>query len=301
MKRIFHKAVVTGGRGFLGRHLVQRLLAEQMNVIAVDRRPFYDMPCTTLVCDLRKKGCLDGILDESTVVFHCAGTADVTASIEDPRADFENNCVSLFEILESARKARSRVLFTSTASIFDPQSPSPLSEKTLVRPSSPYGAAKLACEGYCVAYARSYDMDVRVARLFSVYGVGMRRFAIHDIIQRLLKNPKELTVFGDGQQVRDYLYVDDAVEGLMTIALKGSRGEDYNLASGDPVVIVHLARMIADVMGCVDVKIIARGEAQPGIVPRFYGDISKIRSIGFQPQVSLRDGLQRTIDWLKTT
>ena len=152
-----------------------------------------------------------------------------------PRRDFENTFRGVFEVLEAARQANCRVIFPSTASIFDASNSLPLQERAFPRPTSPYAAGKLGGEAYCHAYHRSFGLDVRIARLFSVYGAGMYRFAIHDIIRKIQANPKEIQILGDGNQIRDYLYVDDAVRGLEMIATEAEPGEEYNLASGIPV------------------------------------------------------------------
>jgi UDP-glucose 4-epimerase len=190
------------------------------------------------------------------------------------------------------------VIFPSTASVFDTSQPLPLDERARTRPTSPYAAAKLAGEAYCHAYHRSYGTDVRIARLFSVYGIGMRRFAIHDLIRKIQRDPRRVELLGDGCQLRDYLYVDDAVGGLMTVAERGAAGEDYNVASGEPVKLLDLARMIGAVMGHPGIDVRPTGQSFPGDTPRWYGDVSKMRALGFAPQVSLAEGLARTVAWM---
>jgi nucleoside-diphosphate-sugar epimerase len=216
-----------------------------------------------------------------------------------PRRDFENTFRGVFEVLEAARQANCRVIFPSTASIFDASNSLPLQERAFPRPTSPYAAGKLGGEAYCHAYHRSYGLDVRIARLFSVYGAGMYRFAIHDIIRKIQANPEEIQILGDGNQIRDYLYVDDAVRGLEMIATEAEPGEEYNLASGLPVRILDLTRTIAELMGCPDIRILPTGRSFPGDTHRWFADISKIRGLGFEPEVDLRGGLQRTIAWLR--
>jgi nucleoside-diphosphate-sugar epimerase len=174
----------------------------------------------------------------------------------------------------------------------------PLCETAYVRPTSPYAAGKVAGEAYCAAYHRSYNIDVRVARLFSVYGIGMTKFVIHDLIRKIQRNPRRIEIRGDGEQIRDYLYIDDAVRGLVHIAEHGEAGQDYNLASGVPVRLLDLALQIAALMGYPEIEIVPTGELSPGDVPKWYADISKIRRIGFTPQVSFDEGLLRTIRYL---
>jgi UDP-glucose 4-epimerase len=292
------RAVVTGSSGFIGQALLRRLQQSGTDVLAIDLHPCPVEAVRSLVADVGEQGVLDAHLTSATVVFHMAAHADVAGSVADPRRDFENTFRPLFEVLESARRAGARVVFPSTASVFDLGAPMPLAETARKRPSSPYGAAKLAGEAYCAAYHRAFGLDVRIARMFSVYGVGMRRFFIHDVVRKLQRDRQKLEILGDGRQVRDYLYVDDAVEGLLLVASTGEAGEDYNLASGEPVVLMDLARTIAMIFGCPGVALAPTGLSFAGDTPRWYADISKIAAIGFVPAVGLHEGLQRTIKWL---
>ena len=294
-----NKAIVTGAAGFIGQALVKKLLSLDIEVIAVD---LIDLPgekkCHSLTIDISEKNVLNKYLDDKTTIFHLAARASVPGSVKDPRGDFVNTLYGLFEILESAKQYNSKVIFPSTASIFDTNNPLPVSERAYVKPSSPYGAAKVSGEAYCSAYYRCYGLDVRIARMFSVYGIGMNRFAIYDMVKKILTNNQELVILGDGQQIRDYLYIDDVVQGLFEIATKGEPGEDYNLASGEPVNIYDLAKKIAILMGYEKIVIKPTGESFPGDVPKWYADISKIKKIGFAQRISLEEGLKLTIDWI---
>ena len=286
--------VVTGAAGFIGQALVRHLAAAGHDVLAIDRQPVMaNVPAKQI--DLACKGALIDLVGDGATIYHLAASADVAASVRDPRHDLTNTFAPLFEVLETARARKCRVIFPSTASVFDTSQPLPLPETAIQRPTSPYGAAKLAGEAYCVAYFRSYGTDARVARLFSVYGPGMRRLAIHDLIGKIRRNPTELELLGDGSQVRDYLYVDDAVRGLIAVATHGHPGEDYNVASGEPVRVLDLARQLAELMGCPDIRIVPTGRSFPGDTPRWYADVSKIRALGFVPEVPLRRGLELTI------
>jgi UDP-glucose 4-epimerase len=191
------------------------------------------------------------------------------------------------------------MLFASTASVFNASNPLPWAETGLPRPRSPYAAGKLAGEAYCYAYHHCYGVDVRVARMFNIYGVGMTRFVIHDLVRKVQADPRRLEILGDGNQVRDFLYVEDAARGLETIATRGKPGEDYNLASGVPVHVLDLARIVATLMGCPDIVLAPTGRSFPGDTPRWYADISKVRELGFEPRVSIEEGVRRTIAWLQ--
>jgi len=298
MSDTVRRAVVTGASGFIGTALLRYLRAGGWTVVAVDRRPSPDPEQPSRQLDVAQAGALDGLLDDRTVIFHMAASADVAGSVANPRHDFDNTFRGVFEVLEAARHAGSRVVFPSTASIFDASNPLPLAERAFARPTSPYAAGKLGGEAYCHAYHRSFGVDVRIARLFSVYGVGMFRFAIHDIIRKIQQDHQELTILGDGQQVRDYLFIDDAVRGLTMVATEGAAGEEYNVASGIPVQLLDLARLIAELMGHPKIRIRTTGRSFAGDTPRWYADITKVRALGFEPRMDLRSGLLQTIAWL---
>lgn len=291
-------AVVTGAAGFIGSALVRRLLQIGARVTAVDIAPLAGSDCRSVIGDVTDPDLLASCMEKDAVIFHMAARASVPGSVADPKGDFKNTLYGLFEVLECARRHHCRVIFPSTASIYDPSNTLPITEKSYVKPSSPYGAAKAAGEAYCAAYFRCYDLDVRIARMFSVYGIGMNRFAIFDIVQKIKANCREIEVLGDGTQIRDYLYIDDAVEGIIRIAMKGAPGEDYNLASGVPIKIRDLASLIADLMGYPEIKIKCSGKTFAGDIPKWYADISKIKRIGFVPRTCLEPGLRKTIDWI---
>jgi len=290
--------LITGASGFIGQALTRHLASSGEQVLAIDRNPCPIAGVRSVEIDVASPGSLLAHVSEGATIYHLAASADVAASVRDPRHDLTHTFAAMFEVLEAARQRGCRVIFPSTASVFDVGEPLPLVERAFPRPTSPYAAAKLSGEAYCYAYHRSYGVDVRVARLFSVYGIGMRRFAIHDLIRKIQRNPAELEVLGDGNQVRDYLYIDDAVRGLMTVASSGRGGEDYNVASGEPVRLLDLAHMIAVQMGVPGIRIVPTGKTFPGDTPRWYADTSKTRALGFTPAVPLQEGLRRTIAWM---
>ena len=300
MSEASRRAVVTGASGFIGSALARYLNAEGWDVVTVDRRPSADGEPPRRLADVAQEGALAGLLDAGTTIFHMAASADVAGSVANPRHDFDNTFRGVFEVLEAARQEGSRVVFPSTASIFDASNALPLSERAFPRPTSPYAAGKLGGEAYCHAYHRSYGVDVRIARLFSVYGVGMFRFAIHDIVRKIQQDHEDLVILGDGTQIRDYLFIDDAVRGLAMVATEGASGEEYNVASGEPVRLLDLARLIAELMGYPNIRIRPSGRSFAGDTARWYADISKVRALGFEPRVDLRNGLARTIAWLAT-
>jgi UDP-glucose 4-epimerase len=280
--------------GFIGRRLAAELAARGAEVIGVDRRGD-DHSAHSRRADLSQPGVLDGWLTPETVVFHLAGHTSVAGSVRDPQHDFASNVAAFTQVLESVRAAGASLVFTSSAAVFDPESPLPHEETAPKRPVSPYGAAKLACEAYCSAYFQSFGLNLKVARLFNVYGPGMTRFAIFDFYRKIREAETRLEILGDGAQTRDYLFIDDAVAGLIAIAERGRPGEDYNLATGRPITSLELAQRMRAMMGKPNLEIQTTGQSFPGDVPRWYADVSKLSALGFTAQTSLEEGLRATI------
>lgn len=291
------RAVVTGAGGFLGQHLVPFLREAGHHVVGIGRG---GADTIDVAADLVLPGTLAPYLDGETAIFHLAGAADVRGSVIDPVSDFGENLVVSLNVLESARKARSPLVFPSTGSVYDPGGGLPFTEENALRPSSPYAAAKVAVEAYCWAYAQSYGLDVRVARLFSVFGPGMRRFAIHDFYHRMQRNPQEVMIRGDGLQTRDYLYVEDAVRGLYWVMKHGQAGHAYNVATGRPRSMFDVARAVAKAMGCDGCRIVADRIDYPAEVNRMEADVSKLAGLGFVPAVRFEEGLARTIAYFES-
>jgi UDP-glucose 4-epimerase len=291
------RALVTGASGFIGRALVGGLVAEGFEVTATDWVAS-SFSCRFEQRDLTQPGALDDLLTADTTVFHLAAHASVAGSVRDPLKDFRINLAATLDVLESVRRFGARLIFPSSAAVFDPESPLPHAETAPKKPVSPYGAAKLACESYCRVYHAMYETDVAIARLFNVYGVGMTRYAVADFYRKIAVATDALEILGDGGQLRDLLYIDDAVAGFLFIARHGAAGEDYNLATGVPTRMLDLARIMTVMMGKPELTIRTTDDTFPGDVPRWYANVSKLAALGFTARVPLKDGLERTIAWL---
>jgi UDP-glucose 4-epimerase len=295
------KAIITGANGMMANALINKLNLQKIPTIAYGYKPFErEINCKKKIIDLLSPDSLIDDLDADTTIFHLAARVNVGLSSKDPRGDMINNFLPTFEILELARKTGAKVIFPSTASVFFPkENNNKYSEMDFVRASSPYGASKLASEEYCFAYHRCFGMDIKIARYFSVYGPDMDKFVIFDLIKKIQKNPKELLIKGDGKQVRDYLYIDDAIDALILIAENGTPGEDYNVGSGKPTTIINLAQLIANEMGVPNIKIKTTNEFRVGDT-EWFADNSKLSSLGFIPKVSLNKGIRKTVESITT-
>lgn len=301
-------AMVTGGAGFIGAHLCNLLGQEEWEVLCLDdgsasgheNLQRLGSVATVLSRDLRQPASLTDLpIGPVDVIFHMAGRTSVAGSVDDPTGDFEANVVMTLNILEFARKnGVQKVVIPSTASVYRPGSLMPLSEDAPIGASSPYGAAKVACENYGYAYACSYGLNVTVLRFFSVFGPLMRQFVIHDLVRKLQRDPSRLELFGDGKQVRDYLHVEDAARALLLAAEKGESGKAYNVGSGSPVRIRDLAETIIEIMGLSGIPVECTNTSWPGDVKEFYADLGQISKLGFSAKKPWNEGLRQTVGYL---
>jgi nucleoside-diphosphate-sugar epimerase len=289
------KTLVTGAAGFIGAELVRQLRADGGEPLEVVNQISGGLG--SVRADLREAGALNAHLAEGDVIYHLAGRADVSASLRDAKGDFDLNLTTTLNVLESARRTRATLIIASTASVYDPASTSPLAEDARVRPVSPYGAAKAAAEIYAAAYHAAYGLDVRIVRLFSIYGPGKRSMAIADFYRRLRANPARLEIRGDGGQTRDYLYVSDAARALRLVAARGAPGGIYNAGSGKGRRIADVARAVAGAAGCPDCEIAPDARPQCGELYEMVADIGRLTRLGFIPETSFETGLATTIRW----
>ena len=294
--------LVTGAGGFVGQCLCRQLAEQGARIIAQILPGESLPPCETCVeVDLREPDRLADLADcDIETIYHLAAHASVPASVEDPRMDLEVNVLGTFNLLELARRFELKAfVFASTVSVLDDTNPMPLSETAQYGPNAPYPAAKMAGEGYCAAYWKSFDVPTKVVRFFNIYGPGIRRLVVHDLIRKLLRDPSRLEIFGDGGQVRDFLHVEDAAAGLRCVAERGQPGQTYHIGSGQAVTIRELIDAIIAALNLADVEIVSAGESWKGDMREWYADTAKVRALGFGPKVDLVAGLAETAEWIR--
>ena len=295
-------ALITGAGGFIGIHLAKLLKKKGFEVHGIlsslDKNLFLDRK---FVADIRKFEDLESVIDNNTkYIFHLAGVASIQKSIDDPSLDFHTNAVGTFNMLELSRGLNlESFVFASSVSVLDPNNKLPINETAIYAPSTPYGASKMSAETYCKVYHSCYNVPVKILRLFNVYGPGKIGLVVHDLIKKLLKNNHELTLHGDGEQVRDFLFIDDAISGFDLIAQKGKEGEIYHVGSGIPTSIISLTNIIINQMNLNQVKIKTTGKFYKGEMLEWYADISKISELGFSAKIGIEEGIAKTIEWIK--
>lgn len=304
---------MTGGAGFIGSHLVSELLKRKYFVTVLDNLScgirenlVNDENLTFIQGDISDLTLVDKLVRRSDMVFHLAEYIPTTKnfgcghvvkfSVDAPLQDFDVSARGTLIVLNSAKKYRKKFVFTSTAAVYG-ESSSLLKESSRPTPISPYGASKLCAEQYISLYSRIYDLPTSIVRFFNVYGPRQSKYVMYDLSLRLKENPECLEMLGSGEELRDFVYVADAVNALLLVAQdKFATGEVYNVGSGRPTRINELVSIMLDIFG-VHPDVAFKGSSWQGDVKHLIGDISKISSIGYQPSYSLVEGLKRFSEW----
>jgi UDP-glucose 4-epimerase len=287
------RIVVTGGSGFVGRHVVRRLVGRGDDVVVADKNPCPDPTVACVEGDLREEKVVDAAIEAGTdAVVHLAAITSVLLSANDPHAVFETNVGATELILERCRTLGvERLVFASTNAVAGVVSGT-IDETVVPRPLTPYGATKAAAEMLFSAYAASYQMKTVALRFTNIYGEGMQ--SKDSVVARLMRaalSGSPISVYGDGEQRRDYLYVTDAVAAI-ELGLSLDQAETLTIGASRSVSMNELWKMACEVTG-VDIP---RDEvpAKPSEMPAVVVDTTKAAALGFAPEVDLQLGLAKT-------
>ncbi|HEY0547578.1 MAG TPA: GDP-mannose 4,6-dehydratase [Pyrinomonadaceae bacterium] len=312
--------LVTGGAGFIGSHLVDKLLSERAwRVVAVDDfNDFYepelkranvrshvaDAAYRLVEADIRDRAALDEIFAATKfdAIVHLAARAGVRPSLTEPQLYAETNINGTLNLLELAREhGIKQFVFGSSSSVYGINAKVPFSEEDQIRqPISPYAATKAAGELICHTYSHLYGIRCVCLRFFTVYGARQRPdLAIHKFA-RLIDEGQAIPVFGDGTTRRDYTYIDDIIQGVRAaIDYDESDYEIFNLGESRTV---ELRELIALLEKELDSKaVINRQPMQPGDVPQTFADITKARKLlGYDPHTQIEEGIRRFVEWFRS-
>lgn len=315
MKRTY---LITGGAGFIGSHLVDRLINEA-NIVCVDNfDPFYP-------AEIKKKNIQEHLKvdnyklyeiniadydsmkkvfqeNEITHVVHLAANAGVRPSLEQPRKYTETNITGTVNLLELSKEAGIKnFVFGSSSSVYGVRTDGPFNEEMKIdKPISPYAATKAAGEQICYTYSHLYGMNISCLRFFTVYGPRQRPdLAIHKF-SKLIYEGKPITVFGDGTTKRDYTFVQDIIQGIIgAINYDKTPFEIFNLGESQTVPLDYLISLIEENLG--KKAVIERQPMQPGDVPITYADITKAKNLlGYNPTTKIDKGIPVFAEWFNT-
>ena len=309
-----YTTLVTGGAGFIGSHLVERLLKEGHKVVIVDNltsgkteniKLSLNNPYLTLITeDLKKPVKLERTVKECEIIFHLAANPEVRLGETDPKVHFEENILTTFNLLEAVRQAKKpkTVVFTSTSTVYGEASQIPTSESygPLI-PISTYGASKLACEALITSYAYTFDHKALILRLANVIGPKSDHGVIVDFIRKIKANPNELEILGDGAQEKSYMYIKDCIEAIMHLTyefmINTKKVDIYNVGSNDKITVKEIARIVAQEMKTQQTKYkftggVEGGRGWKGDVKRMQLSIGKLLRTGWKPRYGSREAVK---------
>lgn len=310
--------LVTGGAGFIGSHVCERLLHAGHSVWAFDDlNPFYDpqikrrnirdiqalaKPFEFVHGDITDRAALDEVFASTKFdqIIHLAARAGVRPSLEEPALYQRVNVEGTVNLLETARHSGvKKMIMASSSSVYGVNAKAPFAESDPIFTAiSPYAASKLACEALGHVYHHVYKMDVTMLRFFTVYGPRQRPDLAIYKFAKLIKAGKPIPVFGDGTTARDYTYISDIVEGVMACMEREFGYEIFNLGESQTVTLNRLIELLEKALG--KQAVIDRQPAQPGDVPLTFADVSKSRAkLGYRPHIKIEEGISLFIDWLE--
>ncbi len=310
------KIIVTGGAGFIGSHIVEKLLLKGYKVTVVDNmssgsrenlsRVINDPRLEIIEADLKKpNGEWIEVFKDSEIVFHYAANPEVRVSATNPRTHFNENLLTTFNVLEASRQGNVKyIVFASTSTVYGDAKKLPTPEDYFpLEPISVYGSVKIASEYLHITYSKLYGIKSLIIRYANVIGPRSRHGVIYDFILKLRRNPRKLEILGDGTQRKSYIYVTDAVEGTLHIFEKFMHDKKeydiYNIGNSDWITVRRIADIVVEEMGLSDVEYVYKpmtsdGRGWPGDVKIMLLDISKAKSLGWRPRLSSEEAVRFT-------
>ncbi len=312
------KILVAGGAGFIGSHLIDKLLNEGHDIVCADKLIFGNADIQHLLkdCALIESGRfkfnqmeladqknVDRLFQENKIdaVYHLAANSDIQKGGKEPSIDFNDTLLTTRAVLDGMRKANVKNLFfASTSAVYGELPDIELTEETGgIKPVSYYGGAKLASEALISSYASMCDMNVVIFRFPNVIGPRLTHGAVFDFIRKLKQNPLELEILGDGTQCKPYIYVYDLVEAIIDLTRTFQPGQEvYNISvEGAGTTVTRIAEIVVEVMGLSNVSFRYTGgdRGWKGDVPRFQYNISKVLSSGWKPSHTSDEAVRQTV------
>lgn len=293
--------LITGGAGFIGSHLAAALAADNevriLDSLTTGRRANIPSEATFIEGDLRDEETLVCATKNVDLIFHEAALVSVQRSIEAPLTSHDINVTATLELLEAARKQDAHVVLASSAAIYGQPDKVPIEEADSKNPTSPYGLEKLTVDHYAQQYHDLYGLDTVALRYFNAYGPRQPAGDYSGVISIFVeqaKNDEPITVHGDGKQTRDFIFIEDIVQANILASGTEHVGESYNIGTEKSITIRELAETITDIMDSSSE--IIHTDGRDGDIRHSEPNITKARNkLGYEPTVSLEDGLEQTI------
>jgi UDP-glucose 4-epimerase len=309
-----YAVLITGGAGFIGSHLVQRILKEGYKVTILDDfssgkleniKSSIDNPYLTIVKeDLKEPSKLNQLVKICKIIFNLAANPEVRVGEIDPEAHFKENILTTFNLLEAVRQSGTPkiIVFTSSSTVYGEPSqiPTPEHYAPLI-PISTYGASKLSSEALITSYAYAYNHKALILRLANIVGPKSNHGVIVDFIKKIVKNPKELEILGDGLQEKSYLHITDCIEAIIHLTYKFCESEKrikiYNIGSNDKITVKEIATIVAEEMKTPNIKLkftggVDGGRGWKGDVKTMQLSIDKLLKSGWKPRYTSRQAIR---------
>jgi len=308
------KILVTGGAGFIGSHIVDRLLANGFEVSILDnlssgnkeniQQHLSKKNLHFIKGDIRDAKTVKQAVSDIDAIIHEAAHISVTQSFEKPFLTNEVNVTGTLNLLKASSDANvKRFIYASSCAVYGETATLPIKETTPTRPISPYAASKLAAENYCKAFHKIYGLQTVSLRYFNVYGPRQTNSPYSGVItifiSRLL-NSETPIIYGDGTQTRDFTHVQDVAQAsILALHAKNAAGEEFNVATGKSTTINQLAGTLLNITGQTHLQP-RHLEPRPGDIKHSYADISKAKKVlTYTPEINLKEGLNRLVEWCK--
>ena len=300
----FNSALITGGAGFIGSHLAEKLVGEGIETKILDNfatgRKDNLLGCmdkqnfSLFDLDLGKLGSQEDYLENVEVVFHMAADPEVRTGYDNPKNSFEQNIVNTFNLLQRIKHSKvKKIVFASSSSVYGDAKILPTNEEYgPLCPISHYGASKLACEAIVSSFCYNYDIDGIILRPANVIGSRGRHGLIWDLVHKLKNDKNRLEILGDGKQTKSFIHISDMIKGILQSMKKGENGVDiFNVGSEDGVEIINVAKIVCKNMKLPNIEIfttggIENGRGWKGDIKIAHLDISKLKNMGWQPKLS---------------
>ena len=302
--------LVTGGAGFIGSHVVDRLIQKGTEIKVLDNLSAGSLLNLSahknnknfrfIKKDLSDSASTKEALKDVKTVFHIAADPEVRTGFKQPEISYRENIQNTFHLLEQVRKSKAEtLLFTSSSTVYgEPDTiPTPESYGPLI-PISPYGASKLACEALISSYCHTYGIKGKIFRLANVIGTRSKHGVIWDFINKLKRNNKKLEVLGDGKQSKSYLHVNDCIECFFfCLTVNKNQLEIFNVGNEDEIDVISLAKIVCKNMNLGDIDMVTtggvdNGRGWVGDVKKMHLDISKLKKLGWRPKLSSAEAVQ---------
>lgn len=306
--------MVTGGAGFIGPHIIDRLVKRGDSVRVLDNLSSGSLSNVSGYIktgaieltrgDVRDRAAVRKAADGCELIYHLAAQSSVPRSTDDPETDMEVNIGGTHNVLMAARECGAKVVFASSSVVYGRSVKIPTPEDAPLLPYSFYGVSKTSAESYCRVYSELFEVPTVILRLFNIYGPGTNKGLMIDLYRKLMRDPKRLELLGSGMQKKDYLYIDDTVDAFIAAPERSPcRGEAYNIGLGESYTVFEVADIMSKVLGLSGVKV----QAQGGVA--WLGDVELTQprvikaelEMSWKAKVGMREGIASTVKWFQET